>query len=116
MGTAVGAAKSRKKIKKSPGRPKGTKNKIPTDLKRLVMETYARLEAENKGLYDEADKDPKWFLEHFIKPLLPKDTNMTVEMGQSAMEVAVKVLKGMQGKAAPTGSVKTRKAKSKPKT
>jgi hypothetical protein len=55
------------------GRPKGAKNLITTDLKQLVLDTLAKLEKEGKGLDAEASKDPKWFFEHFVKPMLPKD-------------------------------------------
>jgi len=55
------------------GRPIGAKNKLPRDLKARVMAVWEKLEAENKGLYDEAEKDPPWFYVNFIKPMLPKD-------------------------------------------
>ena len=62
-----------------PGRPKGLKNKIPQDLKQRVLATLERLDRENKGLDECASQDPKWFLENFVKPLLPKNIEAKVE-------------------------------------
>lgn len=65
--------------KPGPGRPKGSKDKITSDLKQRVMETLAKLDKDKKGLAECADKDPKWFLENFVKPLLPKNIEAKVE-------------------------------------
>jgi hypothetical protein len=64
------------KDKPGPGRPKGLKNKFPTALKEKVLFAAAELERNGKSLSDEADKDPKWFWEHFVKPMLPKEVNV----------------------------------------
>ncbi len=58
---------------KKGGRPKGSKDKISRDLKTRVLKVWDRLKEEGKDLYDEADKDPKWFYQNFVKPMLPKD-------------------------------------------
>ena len=65
--------RGRKDMPPGPGRPKGLKNKITTDLKQLVLDTLEKLQKEGKGLTEEAQKDPRWFFEHFVKPMLPKD-------------------------------------------
>ena len=57
------------------GRPVGSKDKITKDLKQLVLDAAAKLERENKSLYDEAVKDPKWFYANFVKPMLPKEVH-----------------------------------------
>ena len=59
------------------GKPKGTKNKFPTALKDKVLHAAAVLEAEGKDLAAEAMKDPRWFWETFVKPMLPKEVWMT---------------------------------------
>jgi hypothetical protein len=61
-----------------PGRPPGCKNKITTNLKELVLDTVKQLEKENKSLAEEGRKDPKWFYANFVKPMLPKDVDLTV--------------------------------------
>ena len=58
------------------GRPKGAKNKLPIDIKKRVLEVWAKLEAEKKGLHDEAKKQPVWFYENFLKPMLPKNVDI----------------------------------------
>lgn len=62
-----------------PGRKQGSKNKLPSDLKGKVLAITNQLEAEGKGLYDEASSDPKWFYENFLKVLLPKKVEAEVE-------------------------------------
>jgi len=55
------------------GRPRGAKNKLPRDLVDRVLEISANLEEQGKGLQDCAEKDPKWFFENFVKPMIPKN-------------------------------------------
>ena len=62
-----------------PGRKKGSKNKLPKGLREKVLAITEQLEAEGKGLDDEARADPKWFYENFVKPLLPKKIEAEVE-------------------------------------
>jgi hypothetical protein len=57
------------------GRKKGSKDKISRDLKQLVLDTAAKLEKEDKSLYDCAKDDPNWFYANFVKPMLPKEVN-----------------------------------------
>jgi len=55
------------------GRPRGAKNKLPRNLVDRVLEVSANLEEQGKGLQDCAEKDPKWFFENFLKPMIPKN-------------------------------------------
>lgn len=64
---------SRKNMPAGPGRPKGSKNKLPRGLKEKVLAVAELLEEQGKSLEDEALKDPPWFYVNFIKPMLPKD-------------------------------------------
>jgi hypothetical protein len=61
------------------GRPKGAKNKLPRNLVDRVLGISANLEEQGKGLQDCAEKDPKWFFENFIKPILPKNVDLSHE-------------------------------------
>lgn len=58
------------------GRPKGSKDKFSRDLKQRVIDCWERLAAEGKDLFDEAEQDPKWFYQNFVKVMLPKDVNV----------------------------------------
>jgi hypothetical protein len=58
------------------GRGKGVPNKVTADLKQLVLNTMAKLEAQGKGLDTEAEHNPKWFYENFVRPMLPKDVKL----------------------------------------
>lgn len=62
------------------GKPKGTKNKITTDLQAKILEVMANLEGQKKGLQDVAEEDPKWFYETFVKALLPKSVKAEIDM------------------------------------
>ena len=67
----------------NPGRPKGAKKKLPRELVRKILAVTEYLEAKGKSLTAEAEKDPKWFYETFLKPMLPKRVNVE-ETGDSA--------------------------------
>lgn len=58
---------------KKGGRPKGSKDKISRDVKTRIMQVWDELAKEGKDLYDEAVGDPKWFYQHFVKGMIPKD-------------------------------------------
>ena len=60
-------------MKPGPGRPKGSKDKLPKALKDRVVAVWNQLEAEGKGLYETAKVNPEWFYNNFVKPMLPKD-------------------------------------------
>ena len=55
------------------GRPKGAKNKLPRDLVDRVLQISADLDVQGNGLQHCAEKDPKWFFENFLKPMIPKN-------------------------------------------
>lgn len=75
------AKKGNPNIPPGPGRPKGCKNKITANLKDRVVEVWQSLEKKNIGLNTQAEKDPRWFLENFLKPMLPKDVKIDGDMG-----------------------------------
>ena len=58
------------------GRPIGAKNKVPRDLVERVLQISANLEEQGKGLLDCAEKDPRWFFENFLKPMIPKNVSL----------------------------------------
>jgi hypothetical protein len=60
------------------GRKKGAQDAIGRNLKELVLETVKKLEDENKSLHDVATDKPDWFYANFVKPMLPKDVDLTV--------------------------------------
>jgi len=71
------------------GRPKGSKNKLRTDLVQHILEIAEYLKENNIGLKDTAEKNPKWFFEHFLKGLIPK--NIEVE-GKLTIEDVIRSL------------------------
>ena len=83
--------------KPGPGRPKGSKDKIPQDLKKRVLAVWAQLEAEGKGLHEEAKKKPAWFYENFLKPMLPKNVDIGSD-GPIVLKVIYEQPKGMTEK------------------
>jgi hypothetical protein len=89
------ANKGPENLKPGMGRPKGSKNKVQADLKQKMLDILADLEKQNKGISDEAEKDPKWFFENFIKPLLPKDSQVAIKVGVSEGTMA-EVVRAMQ--------------------
>jgi hypothetical protein len=60
------------------GRPKGCKNKVPSNLVEKIIKIEADLSLKGKGLAACALSDPKWFLEHFVKPVIPKNVDLNV--------------------------------------
>jgi len=56
-----------------PGSRKGIPNKFPTAIKEKILFTCDQLEANGKSLWAEALKDPRWFYENFVKPMIPKE-------------------------------------------
>lgn len=72
-------ATAKKNLTRSGGRPKGSRNKIPSSIKDAVLEVWAQLERENKGLGDIAREQPEWFYLNFLKPMLPKSIDLGVQ-------------------------------------
>lgn len=54
------------------GRPKGSKNKFNQDIVQMILKIHGDLEKQGKGLKQIAKQDPKWFLENFVKPMIPR--------------------------------------------
>lgn len=61
------------------GRKPGTKNRLPRDLVERILAIEAGLTASEKGLKECAEADPKWFLENFIKPIIPKNIDLNLD-------------------------------------
>jgi len=55
------------------GKPKGTKNKLRTNLVQEILDIAEQLKKDKKGLDECAKSNPKWFFENFLKGLLPKN-------------------------------------------
>lgn len=62
--------------KPGPGRPKGSLNRSTAFLRDLVLAVNDKLDEADKGLEYQALKNPEWFLEHFLKPMLPKNIDI----------------------------------------
>lgn len=77
-------------LQPGPGRPKGSKDKVPRDLKTRVLAVWDQLATEEKDLLDEARKEPQWFYQNFVKPMLPKDV---VLQGDKDAPLYVKVVR-----------------------
>ena len=66
-----------KSLPKRPrGRPKGSKDKIPQGLKEKILFIAEDLDKRGIGLHDQAKEEPRWFFEHFLKGLIPKDIKL----------------------------------------
>jgi hypothetical protein len=61
------------------GKPKGTKNKAPYKLVKEIIKIAKDLEKENKGLSHCAKQNPKWFFENFLKPIIPKNVDVSFD-------------------------------------
>lgn len=75
------------------GRPKGSKDKIPQKLKDRVLKVADHLERKGLGLDVEAEKDPKWFYQNFLKVMLPKEIDATIDTGDTLTEIIRKIVK-----------------------
>jgi hypothetical protein len=71
------------------GRPKGVKNRLPRDLVERVLQISADLDDRGKGLGTCAEKDPFWFFQNFVKPILPK--NVSPETDDTATRATIEV-------------------------
>jgi len=58
------------------GRPKGSKNKLRNDLVQQILEIADDLKNKGLGLAQTAEDNPKWFFEHFVKGLIPKNIEL----------------------------------------
>jgi hypothetical protein len=71
--------KGRGGARKGAGRPKGAGNIVSTTVKKLIMDTVEKLEAEDKSLHACAQQDPQWFYANFVKPMIPKEIEGTID-------------------------------------
>ena len=79
-----------------PGRPKGSRNIIPQNVKKVVMAVFEELQGDKqRSLMAIAKKYPKWFYEKFGVALMPKDINLDFDQ-----ELIVNIVK--YGKSKPT--------------
>ena len=58
------------------GRPRGAKNKHPRDLVERVLQISDDLDKQGRGLRKCAEKNPFWFFQNFVKPLIPKNVSV----------------------------------------
>ena len=79
------------KLKAGPGRPKGSTDKIPRAIKDRILSVWNDLENKNKGLGDEAKKDPRWFYEHFVKPMVPKNVDLSLTFDEPLVDIVRKL-------------------------
>jgi len=61
------------------GRPKGAKNKIPTNIVERILFVTEELEKSGKGLSECAQSDPAWFYTNFLKGLIPKNIDVNLD-------------------------------------
>lgn len=61
-----------------PGRPKGARNKFSLNLRDQILSIADDLDKRKKGLKDCAEGNPQWFLENFLKPMIPKDIKLDI--------------------------------------
>jgi len=74
--------------KRGPGRPKGSKDKLPQTVKGRVMAVWDQLEKEGKGLKAYAEDNPKDFYKYFIRSMLPKEIDAKINLGD--LQVIIK--------------------------
>lgn len=71
-------------VKGQSGNPKGkapgTRSRLSKSIVEQILEIHEKLESEGKGLEACAFENPKWFNEHFLKGLIPKNINMESNM------------------------------------
>lgn len=64
--------------KRGPGRPKGSKNKIPADIRKLVLESFRGVGGA-RYLREQARKNPVAYM-RLLGRLLPREVRAQVEM------------------------------------
>ena len=68
------------KVLPGPGRPVGSKNKLPTQIVDKLIEIDGQLELDGKGLLDCAKQNPKWFYEKIFVRVLPKPVDISSDI------------------------------------
>lgn len=81
--------KFQKGHKLATGRPKGSRNKLSTDIRQTVLDTWAELqgndtEEKKTSLRGLAHENPQWFYD-FVKPMLPKEIFVSGELNLQLM-------------------------------
>jgi hypothetical protein len=59
-----------------------------------VLEISANLEEQGKGLQDCAEKDPRWFYENFLKPMIPKNVLLGGTEQGGPVQIEVRFVEG----------------------
>jgi hypothetical protein len=61
------------------GRPKGSRNKLRANLVEEIISIAEELEDKGVGLRACANENPSWFLEQFVKPIIPKNVDLNLD-------------------------------------
>ena len=64
-------------------------SKVNNRLIKALLEAWDELERDGKSLGEVAKKEPKWFYEKFVAPLIPRSVNFSGEVG---MQVVLNVV------------------------
>jgi hypothetical protein len=74
------------------GRPKGSKNKVTTDIVQLILKVDQNLTKAKKGLNVQAKADPSWFYEKIFAKVIPKDVNVNATVKHDISDKLSKAL------------------------
>ena len=77
---------------KTGGRKPGVTNKLPASIKDRVLDVWKNLEDAGKGLEVIANKQPDWFYQNFLKPMLPKDVNLFPNGENGSLNIQITLL------------------------
>lgn len=61
-----------------PGRPRGSRNKLPLEARAYVMEVAAQLEAEGRGMLEWARSNETDFWSKIYKAVVPREVDANV--------------------------------------
>lgn len=62
------------------GKPKGTRNKISSEIRDYILQIDKNLRKKGKGLQTCAVKDPHWFYEKIYVKIIPKPVDVSGEI------------------------------------
>jgi len=88
------------------GRGKGSKNLVTRDLVAKILSICDALEKQGKGLDILGKQEPKWFYENFVKPILPKNIDLSIGAGDRMMEFVADCIAQLRKEDAPAGNKK----------
>ena len=74
--TAIKNLQKANKARTSPGRKPGSKNRFSKSVIDRILAVEDKLDKEGKGLEDCALQDPKWFLQHIFRHIIPKNVEI----------------------------------------